>query len=198
MLDHSLIKHAQEFKGRLDNHDYELSDEGILFPKAGVQIVGEYFVSSPGYEDSIEKNLIPTEGLNHLLMVTLKDTAKLNTFYLALYSGNYVPAAALTAANFASTATEITSPTEGYSESVRQTWTPAAASGGMIDNVASKATFTIETATSVTVRGAALLSSNVKGGTAGVLISAARFSQDRVQYDTDAFTLGYRVRLTSV
>jgi len=197
MLDKDLTKHGREFAGYLKNHQYDVSDEGIIFPKAGVQAIGEYFVSSPGYADSVEKNLIPTEGLNHLLMVGLKDTAKLNTFYLALYSGNYVPTAALTAANFASTATEITSNTEGYSESVRQTWTPAAASGGMIDNVASKANFTIETASSVTIRGAALLSSNVKGGTAGVLISAAKFTADRVQYDGDVFTLGYRVRLSS-
>lgn len=197
MLDKDLTKHAREFKGHIDRHDYEVADGGILFPKAGALAVGEYFVSSPGYEDSIEHNLLPTEGLNHLLMVALKDTAKLNTFYLALYSGAYTPAAGLTGATFASSATELTSNTEGYSETVRQTWTPGSASSGAIDNVASKANFTIATATSVTIRGAALLSSNVKGGTAGVIISAARFAQDRVQYNTDVFTLGYRVRLSS-
>lgn len=195
MIDHDLKKHAREFKGYLDNHQYEVGDEGILFPKAGVMAVGDYLVSSPGYEDSIETNLIPTEGLNHLLMVALKNTAKLNTFYLALFSGAYTPVAGLTAATFAASATELTSGTEGYSESVRQTWACSDAAGGQMDNYASKAAFTIATATSVTVRGAALLSSNVKGGTSGVLISASRFSVDRTQYNGDPFELGYRVRL---
>lgn len=197
MIDRDLQKHAREFKGYLDNNQYDVSDEGILFPKAHVSIQGEYFASSPGYADSVEKNLVTTEGLNHLLMVALKDTAKLNTFYLALFSGAYTPVAGLTAATFTGAATEITSGTEGYSEAVRQTWVPAAASGGVMDNYASKANFTIATASSVTVRGAALLSSNVKGGVTGVLISASRFAQDRTQYDTDVFTLGYRVSIAS-
>ena len=188
MLDRDLIRHAKEFKGYIDNHQYEVSDEGVMFPRARVTIVGEY-------EDNYGRtpNLVPTEGLNHLLMVALKDTAKLNTFYLALYSGNYTPTATLTAANFTSTATEITSGSEGYSESVRQTWSPAAASSGVMDNYASKATFTIVTATSVTIRGAALLSSNVKGGTTGVLISAAKFGADRIEYNGNEYNLGYRV-----
>jgi hypothetical protein len=197
MIDRDLVKHAGEFKGYLDNHKYEVSSEGVMFPKAGVTISGEYHISSPGYEDSIEPNLLPTEGLNHILMVALSSTAKLNTFYLALYSGNYTPTTARTAANFTATATELVSNTEGYSETTRRTWTPAAAASGQIDNVASKAAFTIATATSVTVRGAALLSDSVKGATSGVLVSAARFAQDRVQYTSDSFTLGYRVRLTS-
>lgn len=197
MMDRDLIKHAGEFKGYLDNHQYEASARGVMFPKAAVYVEGEYFVSSPGYADSIEPNLLPTEGLNHMLMVALSSTAKLNTFYLALFSGNYTPTSGLTAANFASTATEIVSGTEGYSESTRRTWTPAAASAGQIDNIATKAEFTIATATSITVRGAALLSEAAKGATTGVLISASRFAQNRVQYNSDIFSLGYRVRLTS-
>lgn len=188
MLDKDILKHAREFKGYLDNHQYEVSDEGIEFPRAKVMIFGEY-------EDNYGRtpNLVPTEGLNHILMVALSNTAKLNTFYLALYSGNYTPTAALTAANFTATATEIVSGTEGYSEATRQTWVPVITAAGVMDNYASKAVFTIATATSLTIRGAALLSASAKGATTGVLISAARYAQDRIEYDTNVYNLGYRV-----
>lgn len=189
MLDRDIIRHAGEFKSYLDNHQYEVSDAGIEFPKAKVAIFGEY-------EDNygVTPNLVPTEGLNHILMVALSNTAKLNNFYLAVYSGNYTPTAALTAANFAATATEIVSGTEGYSDTTRRTWTPTITAAGVMDNYAAKAAFTIATATQVTIRGAALLSDPVKGSTSGVLISAAKFPADRVEYSGNIYNLGYRVR----
>jgi len=189
MLDKDILKHAREFKGYIDNHNYEVSDAGIEFPRAKVMIHGEY-------EDDygITPNLVPTEGLNHILMVALSNTAKLNNFYLALYSGSYTPTNTLTAAAFPSTATEIVSGTEGYSNATRPAWTPAAAAAGQIDSYAAKATFNIATASQVTIRGAALLSSAVKGATTGVLISAARFGNDRIEYDGNSYGLGYRVR----
>jgi hypothetical protein len=197
MLDRDLFKHAREFLGRLRRHDYEVGPNGILFPKASVLVFGEYEHDVNGQDVRRDKNLLPTEGLNHLLNVALDDTAALGAFYLALFSGAYTPVAGITAASFAATATELTSNTEGYSDTTRRLWDPAAASAGAKDNYASKAAFNIETATSVTIRGAALLSSNVKGGTAGVLISIARFAVDRTQFDGDVFNLGYRVRLQS-
>ena len=189
MIDSDLIKHAGEFKGYLDNHQYEVSDEGVEFPRAKVMIFGEY-------EDNYGRtpNLVPTAGLNHILMVALSNTAKLNNFYLALYSGNYTPTDALTAANFAATATEITSGTEGYSEGTRRPWTPTITAAGVMDNYAAKAAFSIVTATQLTIRGAALLSDQVKGSTSGVLISAAKFAQDRIEYNGNEYNLGYRVR----
>lgn len=189
MIDRDIVKHAREFKGYIDNHKYEVSETGIEFPRAKVMIFGEY-------EDNYGRtpNLVPTEGLNHILMVALSNTAKLNTFYLALYSANYTPTAALTAANFAATANEIVSSTEGYSETTRRTWTPTITAAGVMDNYAAKAAFTIATATQVTIRGAALLSDPVKGSTNGVLISAAKFAADRVEYAGNIYNLGYRVR----
>lgn len=188
MIDSDLIKHAGEFKSYLDNHQYEVSDAGVEFPRAKVMIFGEY-------EDNYGRtpNLVPTEGLNHILMVALSNTAKLNNFYIALYSGNYTPTAALTAANFAATATEIVSNTEGYSEVTRPVWTPTITAAGVMDNYVAKAAFTIATATQVTIRGAALLSDPVKGSTSGVLISAAKFAADRVEYSGNIYNLGYRV-----
>ena len=189
MLDRDIIRHAGEFKSYLDNHQYEVSDTGIEFPKASVMLFGEY-------EDNYGRtpNLITTEGLNHILSVALRDGSKLNNFYLALYSGNYTPTAALTAATFAATATEIVSGTEGYSNATRPQWSPTAPTSGQIDNYTAKAEFNIVTASQVTIYGAALLSDAVKGSTSGVLISAARFASSRTEYNGNVYGLGYRVR----
>ena len=195
MIDRDLQKHAREFKGYLDNNQYDISDEGIFFPKANALAIGEYSVRSPGYADEVVTNLIPHQGMNYILMTALKQGPAQPNFYTALYSGNYTPTNALTAANFAATATEIASSTEGYSEPTRQLWTPADAAAGVMDSYANESVFTIATASSLTIRGMALLSSNVKGGVSGVLISAALLPNARIQYNGDLFKTGYRVRL---
>jgi hypothetical protein len=193
-----LQKHAAEFKGYMTANEYEVTSEGIYYPRAKALICGEYVHDVNGEDERVDPNLLPSEAVNHLLDVALRGQPQKALWYLALFSGAYTPTGAVTAATFATTATEITSVTEGYSETVRQTWTPAAASGGVIDNTATKAAFTIATASTVTIRGAALLSDNTKGGATGVLMSISRFSVDRVQYAGDVFNLGYRVRLQAV
>lgn len=190
MFDRDLIKHGREFLADLDNNKYEVADDGIFLPASQVFLRGEY-------EDNygITPNLIPTQGMIYILNCALYNTAKLNTFYLALYSGNYTPTNALTAANFAATATEITSGTEGYSNATRPAWVPpTAATLDSIDNYADKSVFNIVTATQVTIRGAALLSDAVKGSTVGTLVSAAKFANDRIEYNGNTYSLGYRVR----
>lgn len=74
---------------------------------------------------------------------------------------------------------------------------PVAASQAMIDNLANKAAFTIATASSLTVNGAALLSESAKGAVTGKLVSATKFAAARTLYNTDVFNLAYRVQLTS-
>ena len=190
MFDRDLIKHGKEFLADLSNHKYEVADDGLFLPASQVFLRGEY-------EDDygITPNLIPTQGMIYILNCALYSTAKLNNFYLALYSGNYTPTNALTAANFAATATEITSGTEGYSNATRPAWLPpAAATVDSIDNYAAKAAFNIVTASQVTIRGAALLSDSVKGSTVGTLISAAKFANDRTEFNGNVYSLGYRVR----
>jgi hypothetical protein len=195
MLDKDLQRHAPEFHAHLAAHRYECTDEGIYFPRAKALAIGEYVHDVNGQDERTDHNLLPTEGLNHLLGVALSGVAPKTAWYLALFSGAYTPVAGVTAATFPSAATEITSATEGYSESTRRVWTPGTVATGQVDNVAVKAAFTIATATSLTIRGAALLSDSVKGATTGVLMSLSRFSADRVQYAGDVFNLGYRVRL---
>lgn len=184
MIDRDIRKHAGEFLAYLKNHQYEVTDKGILFPKAHVVVFGEY-------EDhmGVTRNLIPTEGVTYILGNDLADP-----LYLAIYSGDYTPAADLTAANFTATATEIVSGTEGYTETMRRPWDSTTTSPGVRDNYAAKAEFTIATATTLTIRGAALLSSQVKGSTTGSIVSATKFSAPRVEYNGNTYSLGYRVR----
>ena len=195
MIDKDLQKHAREFKGYLDKHQYDVTDEGILFPRAGALASGEYFYDSNGANPESTANLLPTQGLNYLLETSLRNGAAHTQWYLAIFSGAYTPVSGVTAATFTSAATEITSASEGYTETTRRPWTSVAASGGVTDNVADRAAFTIASANEVTIRGAALLSDPIKGGTNGVLLSIARFTNARTESSGNVFNLGYRVRL---
>ena len=195
MIDKDLKKHAREFKGYLDTHQYDVTDEGILFPKAGALASGEYFYDSNGANPESTANLLPTQGLNYLLETSLRNGAQQTQWYLAIFSGAYTPVSGVTAATFTSAATEITSASEGYTETTRRPWNSVVASGGVTDNVADRAAFTIASANEVTIRGAALLSDPVKGGTNGVLLSIARFTNARTESSGNVFNLGYRVRL---
>lgn len=196
MIDKDLQKHAREFKGYLDTHQYDVTDEGIFFPKAGALASGEYFFdTNDGERPGSAKNMLPTQALNYLLEAGLRNGVRHTQWYLAIFSGAYTPVASVDAATFASAATEITSASEGYTEATRRPWTSAAASGGVTDNVADRAAFTIASANEVVIRGAALLSDPVKGGTNGVLVSIARFANPRTESAGNIFNLGYRVRL---
>ena len=187
-------RHTLEASRLIDAHDFELCEDGIYLPKMKAALIGEYILD----DGTIAPNRIVNEGYAYLLSTGLMGTSPQTAWYLALYSGNYTPTATLTAATFNATATEITSLTNGYSETTRPQWTPGAVADGQVDNVNARANFTIATTSSVTVRGAAMLSRNVRGSGAGVLLSAARFPNDRIKYAGEIFTLGYRVRLRDV
>ena len=198
MLDRDLQKHAGEFGRYLRNRQFEVTDDGgIHFARASAVAQGGYVHDVNGLDERFDKNLLPDEGLIYLLSVGLNNGTKLATWYLSLYAANYTPLAGLTAASYPATASEITSNTQGYTESTRPVWTPTAPTTPLIDNLANKASFTIATASSLTVNGAALLSEATKGAVTGKLVSATKFSAARTLYNTDVFNLAYRVQLTS-
>lgn len=190
----SVLKHKREFARDLREGTFETTAEGILFPSKGVLAVGEYVHMVNGADVRVDRNLIVDEGLKYMLGAALGAVAKLPAFYLALYSGAVSPAANWTAANFAATANEIVSTTEGYTEATRPVWTPGTPTT-QLDNTASLAVFTIATASQLNVNGAALLSSNTRGGTTGVLVSAARYANVRTLAAGDTYQVGYRVTL---
>lgn len=175
---------------------FDITDDGIYFPRQSVLAHGEYFdrVNRVG-EWTRHPNRIVTEGLAFLLNVALGSTAKPGGLYLALFSGATAPAANWTASSFAAVASEIVSMTEGYTASARPVWTPVNASTGSIDNMAAVASLTMATATQLNVTGAAMLTSSARGGAAGTLISASQYAAPRTFQAGDVYELGYRINL---
>lgn len=119
-------------------------------------------------------NVMPTEGINHMLDSTLGGASQVATWYLGLYEGNFTPSIGDTAALLPSLAVECTS----YDGATRKAWVPAAAAAGVKDNSASRAEF--EFTASKTVYGGFMSSAPAKGATTGALISVVRFSSTRV------------------
>lgn len=138
-----------------------------------------------------DHNLVVNEGLNDLLQVYLGNGTQKATWYVGLFEGNYTPLATDTAANIASNATE----SSAYVEATRPEWVEAAASAQQITNTANKATFTINA--TKTIYGAFLVSSNTKGGTAGVLFAATRFASSRSVIASDQLLVTYTVQAAS-
>jgi len=136
-------------------------------------------------------NLIPTEGINYILGAALTGVSPISDWYIALFEGNYTPVAGLTAATFASAATESTA----YDESTRQEWVPGSISGGIVSNSASKAVFTMNA--TKTIYGLGQLSASAKSATTGVIVSAARFSAAKSVVDDDVLNVTSIITLTS-
>jgi len=186
------LRHAKEIYAFVRNGDYHFTEDGILVHD-GLRIKGQYYLDD---EVVPQCNLLTTESIKNILDVVYGGTAKQSVWYISLFSGNYTPVAGLTAANYPANATENTSETEGFSGSNRIEFVYAASSGGKIGNLASRAEFTIVTASSVTFYGAAMLTVQTRGATTGVLGSAVRFSSARTRENGDTFTLGYEVEIT--
>lgn len=187
---------ASSLLAAVSSNDYTSNDDGSITTGQGITAKGEYFDRINGGEWTRTENLIPTEGLAHILNVALGTTPKPASYHLALFSAAAQPAANWTAASFASTASEIVSMTEGYSAATRPTWTPTNTSTNSIDNMAAVAKVTMKTASSLTVQGAAMLTTSAKGGTTGALISASKYASPRVFQDNDTYEIGYRLSLT--
>jgi len=189
------MKHRSEIATFLDRGDFKQTDEGLLI-HGSIMAKGKYYHRVNGKDLCVDPNLVVAEGILYVLDAALGGTTPITAWYLAPYSGNATPASNWTAANFTSNATEITSNTEGYSETTRPAWTAGSAATGKIGNLASYAQFTIAASAAIDIYGAGLLSSNVKGGTTGTLVSATRFAAARQVNDGDTFELGYEVELT--
>ena len=180
------------------NELFDETEEGIFFPKHGFMLSGEYMDRVNGGEATFTKNLIPKEALVHVLNVAIGSKAKPAGSYLALFNGAAAPADNWTAANFAATANEIVSLTEGYTNATRPEFIPTNADADkFIDNFRNVARVTIATTSQLNVTGVALLTNNQRGGTTGVLLSATKYPATRVFQNGDVFDIGYRITATS-
>lgn len=124
-------------------------------------------------DSEIVDNLMPLQGLNHMLGVVLKGSSQFASWYIGLYKGAYTPNANDTAANISANAVE----SSGYGSN-RLPFVGSTVSGGVCDNHDNKAEFTMTSAE--TIYGGFLVSAQSVGSTAGVLLSVVRFSSPKV------------------
>ena len=129
----------------------------------------------------INKNLVTTVGLNHVLSSTLDGGTQITAWYVGLKGAG--SAAAGDTMSSHSGWSEVTD----YSQSVRQTLTLGTAASGSIDNTASKATYSING--TATVAGAFINSDSTKSGTTGTLYGAVDFSSSRSIISGDTLTV---------
>lgn len=192
-----LMRHRGEILRALANHKYEVTDEGGILLRAGINAtpMGVFDVEHRRNGDLLARvagsNIIPTEGRNHILDVIFHGATQVNPWYIALFEGNYTPVAGLTAATFTASANECTA----YDESTRVAFNEGAAASGVIDNASNRAVFTMNA--TKTIYGGALLSVSTKSSTSGTLVAAARFSTSRSVVDDDELSVRYQLTLTS-
>jgi hypothetical protein len=136
------------------------------------------------------KNLVTTEGANHVLGGTFKSVTQITGWYVGL-KGSGTPVIADTMGSH-STWGELTP----YSQSTRQTLTLGSITGtttSTCDNSSSKATFSING--TATIVGAFLSSSDSKGSSGGSLYGVVDFASSRAVISGD--TLEVTVTLTA-
>ena len=122
-------------------------------------------------------NLMPVEGLNHVLNAVLKAGGTFPNWYIGLYKGNYTPSSADLMSTFPAAATELTE----YDETTRRLFVSGTVAGGACDNVLNKAEFTANA--TVTAYGGFITTSATKGNASGVLLSAVRFASPKLLSD---------------
>ena len=128
-----------------------------------------------------KKNLIVTEGLNHVLSSTFDAATQVTAWYVGLKAAGSV-AAGDTMSSHSGWAENT-----DYSQSVRQTLTLGTAASGSIDNVGNLATYSING--TATIAGAFVTSNNTKSGTSGTLYGAVDFSSARSVISGDTLTV---------
>lgn len=130
-----------------------------------------------------DHNLCTDEGLNALLDIMFHGATQIDPWYIALFNTDTTILASHTYASPGYTESS------DYTESNRQAYDEAAASSKSITNSASKASFTMNTTT--TIYGAALVGggtgADTKGDTAGggTLYCASQFGSEKSVVNTD-------------
>jgi hypothetical protein len=140
-------------------------------------------------------NIITTEGLNSLLDVYLRNQTQIAAWYIAPVETDTDAALGMTYA------VPVFTEWDGYTEAARQAYTGAAASGGVITNTASKATFTSNE--TKTLYGAALVGGGAAASTmsdtagGGTLFCYSKFSSSKDVENTDTFKVTLTVTIAN-
>lgn len=123
-------------------------------------------------DEWVVHNLVPLQGLNYIAAACFGDVTAIGSWYVGVFTNNYIPSETSVAADFPATMGEFS----GYSEVTRPAW-DRVNTDGTLSNVASRATFTVTS--NARLYGGVLLSSSVKASGSGTLLSAARFPTPR-------------------
>jgi hypothetical protein len=134
-------------------------------------------------------NLMPQVGVDYAAKAMFGDVAPISAFYAGLFLNDVLPTAPLTAADIPTTLGEFVS----YSEAARPLWNRAYDDAGTMTNASSRAVFTITA--DARLYGGFLVSSSVKGGNTGLLLSVARFSTPRDVTNGGTFRVAYGLTL---
>jgi hypothetical protein len=138
----------------------------------------------------VERNLIPSTGVNYLAQAMFGDTSPIGTYYIGLFQNNYVPVNGATSADIPGTIQEFT----GYSQATRPLWSRVYDGAGAWDNVAARAEFSVTA--DQRIYGGFLVSSSAKNSSTGLLLSVARFASPKDI--TAGLTLRVRAGITLV
>lgn len=174
---------------------YEQNESGLWVPKDGVRVGGSYLCQHLRDETLIDEwtadNLVVNQGLDSLLTIMFVNGTQITSWFLGVFTGNYTPVASDTASTFPAAASENTA----YTSATRPAFTGSEASQN-VTNSGSVATFTFNAA--ATIYGAFLVSNATKGGTGGVLFSAAQFTSPKSMAINDQLLLTYSFTASSV
>lgn len=153
--------------------------------KSGFTYTVEVVKDGVVVDSEVVHNIMPIEGLNHVLGVTLLGASQVTQWYVGVYENDYTPLPGDDMATFPGLAGESTA----YVNATRHALTMGAASGGVSDNSAARTE--IEFTATKTIRGGFIASTPTKGATAGVLLSAVKFATPK------AVEAGAILRLTA-
>lgn len=136
-------------------------------------------------------NIIPSDGLSFLARAPFGDVTPISTFYLGLFRGNYIPTFESSALDIPGAMNEMVD----YSEPNRPEWVRSLNGIATMDNVNSKAEYTITQ--DRTIYGAFLVSSATKASNTGLLLSCVRFSSPKQVTAGQTVTLAGGLTYTS-
>ncbi len=171
---------------------FEETELGLFVPSERSMVKGVFCYGKRGEELEYSDNLVVTEGLNYIVGVALKATSPITAWFIAPFSGAVTVQATWTAANFTTNATEVT----GYESATRPAWTGGSVTAGAVNSFAAKAE--IKATSSITIRGAGMISNATKSNTTGTLLGASRFGSDKVLDTDEILDIGYGLQITAV
>jgi hypothetical protein len=156
----------------------------------GFRYDSEIITPSGEIIQSTDFNLLPQVSVNHIVGLLRADgTVPIGSWFLGVFSGNYVPTSGVTSADLPVVVGESTV----YSQATRPAWTHAYNGISVVDNISNKAVFTFTAA--ATLYGAFIVSNSVKAGNTGVLLSIARFNSPKTVDIGTQFSLAAGITL---